>query len=128
MTKTNYSVLSAGAVENHRFIIDSLTMLSISCFSICLFLRIPIRLSNLLALFRSCGSLITNCVYVCIGLLALRTAMVLCAMSQDSVLSVSLRTVHVVFSTAGFKGGGMPCSNTLETAVLWRGIQKTSRT
>ena len=32
--------------------------------------------------------------------------MVFCARPQDSVLSVSVHRVHVVFSTTGFKGGG----------------------
>ena len=41
---------------------------------------------------------------------------------------VSVRRVHVVLSTAGFKGGGKPCHKTRETAALWRGIQKASRT
>ena len=36
--------------------------------------------------------------------------------------------VHVVFSTAGFKGGGKSCCKTCETAVLRRGIQKASCT
>ena len=42
------------------------------------------------------------------GLMALITALVLCARSQDSLLSVLMRRVHVVFSTAGFMGGGKP--------------------
>ena len=40
---------------------------------------------------------------------ALVTAMALCARSQYSLLSVSMRRVHVVLSTAGFKDGGKPC-------------------
>ena len=48
-------------------------------------------------------------VHVCMGFLALITAMVLCASSQDSVLSVSVRRVHVAFSTAAFMGGAKPC-------------------
>ena len=43
--------------------------------------------------------------YVCV-FMALITAMVLCGRSQDLVLYVSVRRVHVVLSTAGFKGGG----------------------
>ena len=43
-------------------------------------------------------------------------------------MSMSERRVHVVFSTAGFKGGGKPCRKTSETAALRRGIQKASRT
>ena len=41
--------------------------------------------------------------------MALTAAVVLSAMSQDSVLSVSVRRVHVVFPTAEFKGGEKPC-------------------
>ena len=41
---------------------------------------------------------------------------------------VSVRRVHVVLWTAGFKGGGKPCRKTRETAALRRGIQETSRT
>ena len=43
---------------------------------------------------------------VCMCFMALETAMVLCARSQDAVLSLSVRRTHVVFSTAGFTGGG----------------------
>ena len=64
----------------------------------------------------------------CKGFMALVTALILCARSQGLYLSVSERRVHVVFSTAGFKGGGKPCRKTGETAALRRGIQKTSRT
>ena len=35
----------------------------------------------------------------------------------------SVRTVHVVFWTAGFKGGVKPCRKTPETAALRRCIQ-----
>ena len=42
------------------------------------------------------------------GFMAFMTALVLCARSQDLVLSVSVRRVHVVFSAAGFTGGGKP--------------------
>ena len=52
------------------------------------------------------------CVY---DFMALITAMVLCARSQDSILSTLLSRVHVVFSTTGFKGGGKPCYNTCES-------------
>ena len=62
------------------------------------------------------------------GFMELITALVLCARSQYSVLSVSVRRVNVVFLTAGFKDGGKPCPKTRETAALHRGIQKTSRT
>ena len=43
---------------------------------------------------------------------------------QVSRLSVSMRRVHVVFSTAGFKDGGKPCPTTRGTAAPWNGIQK----
>ena len=55
--------------------------------------------------------------YVRRGFLALVTVLVLCAKSQDLVLSVSVHKVHVVFSTAGFEGGGKPCPKTRETAA-----------
>ena len=45
----------------------------------------------------------------CMFYMALVTTMVLYAGSQDSLLSASVRRVHVVFSTAGFKGGEKPC-------------------
>ena len=47
--------------------------------------------------------------YACIGFMALIASMVLCARCQDSVLSVPVRRVHVVYSTAGCKGGNKPC-------------------
>ena len=37
---------------------------------------------------------------------------------QASASSVAVRMVHVVFSTAGFKGVGKPCPKTRETAAL----------
>ena len=46
------------------------------------------------------------------------TVLVLFTGAQDSLLSVSVRRVHVVFSTVGFKGGGKPCLKTRETAAL----------
>ena len=58
--------------------------------------------------------------------LALVTTLVLCARSQDLVLSVPVRTVDVVLSTAGFKGRGKPCRKTRETAAPWRSIQKAT--
>ena len=45
------------------------------------------------------------CTYV---FLALMTTLVLCARSQDFSNVVSVRRVHVVLWTAGFKGGGKP--------------------
>ena len=62
------------------------------------------------------------------GFTAIIIAMVLCARYQDSLLAVSVRRVHIVFSTAGFKGGEKQCSETRENAALRRGIQKASRT
>ena len=38
----------------------------------------------------------------------------MCARSQDLSLSVSVRRVHVIFSTARFKGVGKPCPKTRE--------------
>ena len=64
--------------------------------------------------------------YVCF-FMALTTTLVLCSRSQDLVLSVSVRRVHVVFLTAGFKGGGKSCLNTHETTALRQGIQKKPR-
>ena len=61
--------------------------------------------------------------YVCV-LMALITTLVLCARSQDLVMSVPVRRVHVVLSAAGFKGGGKPCRKTRETAALRRGIRR----
>ena len=55
--------------------------------------------------------------YVCVSM-ALMTTLVLCARSQDLVMSVSLRRVHVVSSTAGVKDGGKLCRKTRETAAL----------
>ena len=57
------------------------------------------------------------------GFMVLITALVLCARSQDSLLSVSVRRVHVAFSTAGYKDGGTPRYITREIAALRRGIQ-----
>ena len=45
------------------------------------------------------------CIYVWF-FMALITTLVLCARSQDSLPSASVRRVNVVFSTAGFKGRG----------------------
>ena len=50
--------------------------------------------------------------------------MVLCARFQDSLLSVSVRRVHVLYSTAGFKGRGKPCRKIRETVAMRVGIQK----
>ena len=58
------------------------------------------------------------------GFTALVTAMVLCARSQDSIPSVSVRRVRVVCSTAGFEGVGKPYPMTCETDALRRGSRK----
>ena len=52
--------------------------------------------------------------------MALVTALVLCAWSQDLLLSLSVCRTYVVFSTAGFEDGGKPCHRTLETVALRR--------
>ena len=65
------------------------------------------------------------CMYVVFT--ALMTTLVLCTRSQDLVMSVSVRRVHVILWTAGFKGGGKPCRKTREIAALRRGIQEISR-
>ena len=46
--------------------------------------------------------------YVCV-FMSLITTLVLCDRSQDLVMIVSVRRVHIVFSTAGFKGGEKLC-------------------
>ena len=58
-----------------------------------------------------------SCVCVCMGFMELLTAMNLCARSQDSLPSMSIRRVYIVFSTAGFKDGGKPCHKLRETAA-----------
>ena len=78
----------------------------------CVFVRVCVR-----ACARVC---------VCVGFMAIIAAMGLCARSQDLVQSVSVRRVHVVLLTAGFKGDGKPYPKTRETAALRRGIQKAS--
>ena len=57
---------------------------------------------------------------ICMGFMTLVTAVVLCVRSQDSVLPVSVRRIHVAFSTAGWKGAGKLYHKTRETATLWR--------
>ena len=66
--------------------------------------------------------------YACMCFMALitRPTLVLFATYQDLVTSV--RRVHVVFSTAGFKGEESRVVRRVTTAALRRGIQKTSRT
>ena len=66
--------------------------------------------------------------YICVGFMALITAMVLFATSQDSVISVSVRRAHVVFSTAEITDGEKPCHKARKTTALQRGIQKASFT
>ena len=73
--------------------------------------------------FGFCQKKLTNFIsriYVRMGLMALITAIVLCARSQDSLLTVLARTVHVVFSTVRLRGGGKPCRTLRETAALRR--------
>ena len=67
-------------------------------------------------------------VFVYMSFMTLISTLRLCAKSQDLVISVSVRRVHVVVSIAGFKGGGKPCRKTREIIALLRGIQKASRT
>ena len=55
--------------------------------------------------------------------MALITSMVLCARSQDSSLSGSVRKVHVVFATAEFRSGRKQRQKALDTSALQRGIQ-----
>ena len=53
--------------------------------------------------------------------MALITAPVSCARSQDSLLSMSARKIHVVFSTTrplDIKGGGKPCRKTRKTIAI----------
>ena len=57
--------------------------------------------------------------------------MVLFARSQQSLLSLPARRVHVVsqsavfvFSATGFKGSGKPYQKTIETAALRKCIQQ----
>ena len=57
--------------------------------------------------------------YVCI-FMALVSTLVLCARSQDSLLSVSERRVHTVFSAVGFKGEGKPFAKTRESNTVER--------
>ena len=60
------------------------------------------------------------------GFMAFIATLVLHARSQDSLLSVSVRRVHVVFPTAGFKGGRKPCPKTRETAKIRNCYEKSS--
>ena len=64
-------------------------------------------------------------VYMC--LMALINTLVVCARPQDLEMSVSVLVVHVVFSTAGFKGGGKPFCKTRETAALRREASRKPR-
>ena len=60
--------------------------------------------------------------FVCVFFMALTTTLVLCARSQDFVISVSVRRVHVVLSTSGFKGGGKPCRKTRDSEGPFRSL------
>ena len=61
---------------------------------------------------------------VCIGFMGLITQE---SRSQD-LSSLSVRRLHVAFSTTGFNNGGKPRPERGETAALRRGIQKAWRT
>ena len=65
-------------------------------------------------------------VFVCVVFMTLITATVLFARSQDNLLPVSMRWLHVVYSTTGFTGGGEQCHKTREIAAMLRGIQEGS--
>ena len=62
---------------------------------------------------------------VCVRFMPLVTAMVLCARFQDSLLSVSVRRVRVVFSTSGFKGGEKQYPKTRETKLALKMLAKS---
>ena len=66
------------------------------------------------------------CAYMYVCFKALKTAMVLYARSQDLLLSLSVRRVHVVFLTNGCTHRGKQCPETRETAALRGAIQKAS--
>ena len=53
------------------------------------------------------SKVIAEHMYARMGFMGCITAMVLCTRSQDSVLSVSVRSVYMSYS-AGFKGGVKP--------------------
>ena len=66
------------------------------------------------------------CMYACTGIMALIATINLCTKYKDSVPSVvSVGRVHMIFSTAGFKGEEKPCPQTHKTSALRRGIQKS---
>ena len=71
---------------------------------------------------------LSSCLCMCMLFVSLLAAMVLCGRSQDSLLSVSMCWVRVVFSTTGFKGGQKPCQKTLEKGAFWKGNHPVSRT
>ena len=66
--------------------------------------------------------------YARMGFMLLMPAVLLSTTLRDSLLSVLVRRIHVVFTIAGFKGGGKPCPKTHETATVRRDIQNPSRT
>ena len=74
------------------------------------------------------GSFLRMPLNVRMGFKALITATVLYARYQNSLVSVSGRRVHVVFSSVGIKGGGKPYPKARETAALWRSIQTATHT
>ena len=55
------------------------------------------------------------CVFVFVALIV---AMVLGARSRDSIQSVIVRRVHIVYSITGLKAGEKPCHKTCEHAAL----------
>ena len=63
-------------------------------------------MSKIAVPYRLIGEVLNvNFRYACMGIMALIAAGVLCAKSQDSLLSVSVRRAHAVFFAAGFKRG-----------------------
>ena len=58
-----------------------------------------------------------NHVCVCMVCMVHRAVEVLCVRSQDPLPSVSVRRVHVVFSTTGCENGGKPCPKIRDTVA-----------
>ena len=82
-----------------------------------------VQIEILASIFRGLKIFGCRCMYVYV-FMALIITLVMCARSQGLVMPVSVRRVHVVFSTAGFNGGGKRFRKTRETTALRRGIQK----
>ena len=68
---------------------------------------LPLECAKRLQLFAPNGVL-----YVFMGFTAVITDMVLYARSQDSLMSVLMCIIDVVFSNVELKGGGKPCHKT----------------